>query len=875
MKQNQKHTLIVLLCLVTLVALCLTFAACNKTYSVKIANYDKAQGSVTLSPESQDGQYKEGTELTVTVKPVDGYAVESFKLGSEEKVGELNSEGKFVFKVQQDTTITVTFKSTTVAVESVSLNKQSLSVHVTKQDDTLTAQVLPENATDKTVTWTSSVPAVATVDNNGKITAVAAGETVITATAGDGKTATCTVTVTDHQLTTVSAGESGHKSVCGVDGCGYESEVAAHSLKINSDKTKFECEQCEYEENHTHSLSYKSTDGEQHTISCTVEGCGYTSTAKHSLKINSAKDKFECEQCEYEVAHNHDIKVESAGVSGHKEVCKTEGCGYEGAVSAHSLKINSDKTKFECEQCEYEVAHTHTLSYKSTGSEQHTVSCTVEGCGYTSTANHSLKINSDKTKFECEQCEYEVAHSHALETKSAGESGHKEVCKTEGCGYEGAVSAHSLKINSDKTKFECEQCEYEVAHSHDLETKSAGESGHKEVCKTEGCGYEGEVKSHNLDPEYASDGNQGHHTNCLDCDYVTETVAHVNSSGVYENAGAGGHTYRCDICEALVKEQHHYRTDYSSPDGEYQVCDANGCTYKARFRDHNLKLVFDADSHHEECQNSNCTYKTEPIKCEESGQVVYTADSAAPESGHRGKCICGNELALEAHDQLGDNKACSKCGYLKTDEHEEIDTADEYGYYDGVCDICGKNYNNTWTFDLQTRAITKYNGNYKKLRIPDKIDGISVEVIQGSQNSGCFNNNATITNVIIPRECNITELPAGMFSGCSNLNTLIILAQVTDIPTDFLMLCTNFDWLVLPETIKTINSGAFGIGFEGFDATLNTIYFLGTQDQWQLIDITGVLTQPKQVLFYKAESGNDTEWHWETDQILPKPWKEM
>lgn len=61
----------------------------------------------------------------------------------------------------------------------------------------LTATVLPENATDKTVTWTSSDETVATVDANGRVTAVSAGSAVITATAidGGGASGSCTVAV--------------------------------------------------------------------------------------------------------------------------------------------------------------------------------------------------------------------------------------------------------------------------------------------------------------------------------------------------------------------------------------------------------------------------------------------------------------------------------------------------------------------------------------------------------------------------------------------------------------------------------------------------------------------------------------------------------
>ena len=54
----------------------------------------------------------------------------------------------------------------------------------------------PANATNKKVTWKSSNAAVATVDANGKVTGVKAGEATITVTTEDGgKTATCKVTV--------------------------------------------------------------------------------------------------------------------------------------------------------------------------------------------------------------------------------------------------------------------------------------------------------------------------------------------------------------------------------------------------------------------------------------------------------------------------------------------------------------------------------------------------------------------------------------------------------------------------------------------------------------------------------------------------------
>ena len=81
----------------------------------------------------------------------------------------------------------------TVAVEKVEITSTETDVEVGKTI-TLTAKVSPENATDKTVTWSSSDTAFATVDSTGKVTGVAAGTVKITAKAGE-KTAAVDVTV--------------------------------------------------------------------------------------------------------------------------------------------------------------------------------------------------------------------------------------------------------------------------------------------------------------------------------------------------------------------------------------------------------------------------------------------------------------------------------------------------------------------------------------------------------------------------------------------------------------------------------------------------------------------------------------------------------
>ena len=89
---------------------------------------------------------------------------------------------------------------TTVAVNAtgISLSKTSLDMNI---NDTvnITATVTPDNTTNKAVTWASSDPSIATVDSNGKVTAVKEGSVKITATTSDGSNqfATCTVNVKD------------------------------------------------------------------------------------------------------------------------------------------------------------------------------------------------------------------------------------------------------------------------------------------------------------------------------------------------------------------------------------------------------------------------------------------------------------------------------------------------------------------------------------------------------------------------------------------------------------------------------------------------------------------------------------------------------
>lgn len=86
------------------------------------------------------------------------------------------------------------------AVTGVTLDRTTLSLQM-GQTATLTATVAPEDARDKSVTWTTGDTSVATVDQNGKITPVAPGTTLVTVITNDGSfTASCALTVVERTV---------------------------------------------------------------------------------------------------------------------------------------------------------------------------------------------------------------------------------------------------------------------------------------------------------------------------------------------------------------------------------------------------------------------------------------------------------------------------------------------------------------------------------------------------------------------------------------------------------------------------------------------------------------------------------------------------
>ena len=164
--------------------------------------------SVSLDKTTLTLEEQEAETLVATINPSDTTDDKTLTWKSNNpEVATVDQEGKVTAVKEGTTTITVTTvngKEATctvtvtkkpVPIESVSLNKTTLTLEE-QQAETLVATINPSDTTDdKTLTWKSNNPEVATVDQEGKVTAVKEGTTTITVTTVNGKEATCTVTV--------------------------------------------------------------------------------------------------------------------------------------------------------------------------------------------------------------------------------------------------------------------------------------------------------------------------------------------------------------------------------------------------------------------------------------------------------------------------------------------------------------------------------------------------------------------------------------------------------------------------------------------------------------------------------------------------------
>jgi len=165
-------------------------------------------GPLTLDPSN--------LAETLTVQPVTGLTVGSYSetIVISGDTFQPAPDDKATISI----TVTFTVSGGNVPVTGVTLNSNAITL-APAGSATLTATVVPSDATNKNVTWASSNTAIATVDQNGIVTGIRLGAAIITATTADGGfTASCTVNVRS------SGSVSGSGSNSGGGGSDYDSQ---------------------------------------------------------------------------------------------------------------------------------------------------------------------------------------------------------------------------------------------------------------------------------------------------------------------------------------------------------------------------------------------------------------------------------------------------------------------------------------------------------------------------------------------------------------------------------------------------------------------------------------------------------------------------
>ena len=114
-------------------------------------------------------------------------------------------------------TVTLTNETADIPLTGIALSETSMTMQPEETQQLTVTYTPADTNSDKTVTWSTSDEAVATVDAEGNVTAVADGTATITATCGE-FTATCEVTVSENPFTVVVTNAEGEKTTCAADG---------------------------------------------------------------------------------------------------------------------------------------------------------------------------------------------------------------------------------------------------------------------------------------------------------------------------------------------------------------------------------------------------------------------------------------------------------------------------------------------------------------------------------------------------------------------------------------------------------------------------------------------------------------------------------
>ena len=521
--------------------------------------------------------------------------------------------------VDEYTLSTITVKAAPKPATALTLNKTEMSLTTGQDDTSLVATVTPADSTDAVV-WSTNAPEVAKVDAaTGKVTAVAPGEAVITAKAGE-QSASCTVRVTcAHALTTVAAKASNctEKGWDAYQKCSLcenlfdmsGNPISAIPYRATNDDHDF----------NTSDWGYKEADGHAHI--CNRNADHHDTVIAHTPGAAATETTAQtCTECGYiiqpatgHIHAKHLTKVDAVNVT-----CTTDG-------NKEYYKCDCGKF-FEDDAANVEIEDHSSVVLKATG-HSYTVKKTDEA--------HRRSTAADCREYDTYW--YTCANDEAHSAKDDAEATAKFYNGTRG------------------------------AHVFGTDWVNRGTAGHAHKCKFDDT-YD-TVKAHRPGPAATETEDQV----CLDCGAVlAERTGHIHANhltpvkGKAATCTADGNKayYKCS-CGAFFEDAA----------AKAEIKDKNSVVLKATGHSYTVKKT---DEAHRRSTAADCReYDTYWYTCANDATHSAKDDAAATDkfyNGAQGAHVYGTDWV-----DLGESGHAHKCLYDDTYDAAQPHTPDHEG----------------------------------------------------------------------------------------------------------------------------------------------------------------------------------------------------
>ena len=347
-----------------------------------------ATGSETITWSLASGTLPTGLKLSddgkITGTPT-AAGTSTFTVTATNNIGSDSRE--FTLKIEKPAFIPVT---------DLELNKDSLTLQE-NSSDTLIATVKPDDATNRGVTWESSDTSIATVSEDGTVTAISAGNATITATAADGSgiSASCTLTVTHGNMVQTPKKDA----TCTVDGteeywtceiCGKHFEDERGTIPTTPEDNKIQATGHSYGE----PVWNWSEDGKTCTVTFT---CEKDETHKETPKVTVTSAEKTPGTCTEAGVTTYTATVEFNGktYTDTKDLTDIPATGHSYGTPVWNW-AEDGKTCTVTFICEKDETHKETPKVKITSAVKTPATCTEAGVTtYTATVEFNGKTYTD------------------------------------------------------------------------------------------------------------------------------------------------------------------------------------------------------------------------------------------------------------------------------------------------------------------------------------------------------------------------------------------------------------------------------------------------------------------------------------------------